>query len=559
MVAKKPDPVQSLAPFLKSLYLFSGLDDERIARLALEFERVSFVEGEQIYAEGDQATDFFLVYDGKVNLRMGRGRQRRDWDTLSPGDFFGEDLLLGPTRSDTAIATLPSELLRMDKERFNALLEELARLNEMVRAAAVSRRLARRQGMKWLGPDEAIYFIGRKHEFFLLVRLILPILLGILAIPVLSIGIGSSSVPFILVAGVMALLTGAIGVWIWEDWRNDYYIVTSQRVLWLEKVVLLYDSRQEAPLVTVISKNVVFNQVLRRFIDYGTVIVRTFTGSIVMRRANQPDLLVAFIDALQTRARQLVRKSEEAKMEELIRERLNMPPKQKPVMVPAPAIPPPDQQAKPRRGPLEQFFTNFFKMRYEDGNTITYRKHWFVLLQKTFWPGLVFVAVLALILFLGISGMVSTLVGIALGVLTLPAIAIWWLYQYVDWRNDIYVVTLDSILDIERKPLSREEKRSAPLENILSLEHTRVGILGLLLNFGTVIINIGTEKFDFYGVYNPAEVQYEIFDRMLALRQRKEEAGARKERERIVEMLTAYHKQVDTSEVEENDSDWEIF
>jgi hypothetical protein len=33
-------------------------------------------------------------------------------------------------------------------------------------------------------------------------------------------------------------------------------------------------------------------------------------------------------------------------------------------------------------------------------------------------------------------------------------------------------------------------------------------------------------------------VQYEIFDRMLALRQRKEEAK-RKERERIVEMLTA--------------------
>jgi hypothetical protein len=34
----------------------------------------------------------------------------------------------------------------------------------------------------------------------------------------------------------------------------------------------------------------------------------------------------------------------------------------------------------------------------------------------------------------------------------LPAISIWWLYRYVDWRNDIYIVTLDSILDIERKP-----------------------------------------------------------------------------------------------------------
>jgi hypothetical protein len=404
MVAKKPEQLQSLEPFLKSLYLFSGLNDERIARLAIEFERVPIVEGEQIYAEGDQATDYYLVYDGKVNLRNGRGRQRRDWDTLSPGDFFGEDLLLEPVRSDTAIATLPTELLRMDKERFKALLEELPQLNTMVRATAHSRRLAHREGMKWLGPDEAIYFIGRKHEFFLLTRLILPVFLGIFAIPVLSIGIGSNSLPWMLVAGGMAFLAGAIGVWIWADWRNDYYIVTSRRVLWLEKVVLLYDSRQEAPLETVLSKNITFNQILRRFINYGTVIVRTFTGSIVMRRASQPDLLVSFIDALQTRNRQLVRKSEEAKMENLIRERLNMPPKKRPETVAVPAYTTPPVQPPPKRGALEQMFTNFLKMRYEEGDRITYRKHWFVLIQKTFWPALFFVAVLAMIIFFDLLG-----------------------------------------------------------------------------------------------------------------------------------------------------------
>jgi hypothetical protein len=35
----------------------------------------------------------------------------------------------------------------------------------------------------------------------------------------------------------------------------------------------------------------------------------------------------------------------------------------------------------------------------------------------------------------------------------------------VDWRNDVYVVTQDTILDIERKPLSKE-KKSAPLASI---------------------------------------------------------------------------------------------
>ena len=30
------------------------------------------------------------------------------------------------------------------------------------------------------------------------------------------------------------------------DWANDYYIVTSQRLVYLEKIIGIYDSRQEA-------------------------------------------------------------------------------------------------------------------------------------------------------------------------------------------------------------------------------------------------------------------------------------------------------------------------
>ena len=74
---------------------------------------------------------------------------------------------------------------------------------------------------------------------------------------------------------------------------------------------------------------------------------------------------------------------------------------------------------------------------------------------------------------------------------------IWWLYQYVDWRNDIYVLTLDKIFDIERKPLTREDKREASLANILSLENARIGLTGLILNYGTVTINVGNEKLTF--------------------------------------------------------------
>ena len=75
-------------------------------------------------------------------------------------------------------------------------------------------------------------------------------------------------------------------------------------------------------------------------------------------------------------------------------------------------------------------------------------------------------------------------------------------------------------------------------------ENSRVGILGLLLNFGTVTINVGIEKLTFDYVLNPVQVQFEISDRMYALRRRKEEAEAFKERERIADWLMAYHKQI---------------
>ena len=89
---------------------------------------------------------------------------------------------------------------------------------------------------------------------------------------------------------------------------------------------------------------------------------------------------------------------------------------------------------------------------------------------------------------------------------------LWWLYQFVDWHNDIYQVTADKILDSERKPLGDEKSKSAPLENIQSLNAERRGLLGIVLNFGNIIINVGTEsRFIFFNIPNPAQAQRDIF------------------------------------------------
>ena len=66
-------------------------------------------------------------------------------------------------------------------------------------------------------------------------------------------------------------------------------------------------------------------------------------------------------------------------------------------------------------------------------------------------------------------------------VTTMWAVQIWciatilllfgWFYGYVDWRNDIYQLTDNMIIDIYKKPLGEETKKTASIDNILSLQH----------------------------------------------------------------------------------------
>jgi hypothetical protein len=105
-------------------------------------------------------------------------------------------------------------------------------------------------------------------------------------------------------------------------------------------------------------------------------------------------------------------------------------------------------------------------------------------------------------------------------------------------------VTDRSIFDIERRPFGTETRKSAPLENILTLEYERLGFLGYILNVGNVIIDIGEAKFCFNDVYNPARVQQDIFSRMQQMRYNKQQEEINRERDRILKLLEIYHQEM---------------
>src|SRR5271157_300788 len=537
------DAAQRIA-FLKKIHLFHGLSDEELTAVAGELTEKTFRAETVIFKEGDRGESFYLICDGGVEVI--RAGQARPISQLVPGDYFGEEALRTDQRRMVSATTQETTaVFILTRDQFIHLFKRASKLRTNIEVTLASNHLARKVRFNWLEPDEVIYFLARMHPALMWEALIGPVLS--LAVPVILLIIASvtrASLPVFLSEGLLwlaGIISVGLLIWaLWQvlDWSNDYYIVTNQRVIYLEKIVGLYDSRQEAPLSTVLSVGVQTDQ-LGRMLDYGDVVIRTFIGKISFRNVAHPNQAAALIEEHWGRAKEVTHKGDMEAMRQAIRQRLGLqsnepvPSSQKARELVA------ESPYKPTA--LTRLFSNVFKLRYEASGTIIYRKHWFVLVRQIWQPSLLFLLGFAVILWRsadlvqnpGYMSIVAVLLVIILG---------WWLYQYVDWSNDIFQVTEDQIFDIDKKPLGREERKSAPLDNILATEYERAGILQILLNYGNVYITIGSTRMTFFDVFDPPSVQQDIDRRRMARVERKKQAELSDERNRVADWFAAYHR-----------------
>jgi hypothetical protein len=539
-----------------------------MAHVINRFERMEFEPGKTLIQQGESGDRFYVLFRGKVRVTRKDGIQERQLNILTPGDYFGEEaLLFDRPRSASITAITPVVVLSLNRESFFDLMAEFPEIRQNLAATAESRYLVRRENFDWIGDDEVIYLISRKHELFLFVSLILPVFMLLASIPILVFGFGAQT-PFFRVlgigAGVLLSLGGVgLGVWNWIDWGNDYYIVTNQRVVWLERVIVFYYSRREAPLVHVLAVNV-RSSFWGQIFNYGNVDVRTFTGGILMKNCAMPKRFASYIEGYQNRARELQKQAEADTIERELRQRMGLDPAPELSRQERPRSTPlrkPRRKVKP--GSLRDKLDTFLQVRFERDGVITYRKHWLVLLWKIWQPTLVFVFLVVGTIYLLWNQLVSDpVLGVSLflGLFILYiGVLLWWGYQYWDWSDDVYQLTPDQILDIEKKPLGTEDKKSAPLDSILSLEHTRLGIIQLIFNYGDVIINVGQTKFDFRGVYNPDRVHADVADYIEARRRKRQEGEAARDRQRMLDWFGTYQRQSQILDEQKNESDWDMF
>jgi hypothetical protein len=526
--------------FLRRIHLFQDLTDEDLAVIADTLLEETLKAEEVAIKQGAVADRLFIIYQGGVRVTQIERKEKRDLAFLIGGDYFGEEeLLTKQKRTATVTATEKTDVFVLTQVTFRALLKRYPKLKTALEVAVESRRLARRLHFDWLRQDEVIYFLARKHEILLAQALSGPLLAA--TVPIFLLVYFFLTLSFFAIFGAGILFVGIAGwaVWQWIDWGNDYYIVTNQRVIWLEKVIGIYDSRQEAPLGTVLSVGVE-TDVTGRLLDYGNVIVRTYVGMIPFSHVSHPYEASHLVEEQWTRTKHSTTRMEKEAMRNVLRQKMGLT-----VQTKKDETEKPDLEAAPtlyRRSIFKKISSNWFKLRIEDSGTITYRKHWFVLWQQIWQPTVLILLIgIGLIVHILTRGFKLDTVVLSLPVVLLP-LMIWWAYQYMDWRNDIFQVTPDQILDIDKKPFGSEERRAAPLENILSTESSRVGLTGYLLNFGTVYITVGGAHLDFEDVLDPTSVQADIDRRREARIKQKRDAEASAERERMSDWLVAYHE-----------------
>ena len=523
----------------RQCHIFQSLTDEQLETVTDRVEAFLYEEKQTIFEQGGEPDGFFFVVSGRVGLKRQR-KTTEDFAVLETRDYFGEEALsdLKILRRTTATALSEVIVLRLTREVMVAVKQEFPEIALPMQVVLNSHLLAMDLKMEWRAPREVVHFIARRHWMFLILRMLPALGIGALFTGVLAylsiVVYPDSSVPVAILGFVLFGILLWLG-WLTLDWTNDYAVVTNRRVVKLEKVLLIYESRQEVPLDAVLADDLKTDQI-GRILNYGNIIVRTYTGVIVLNRLAHPQLIINLINEVRGRKKVRRRSEQLEQIDRTIRERLDHLPAQKgaPVEGEAPL--------QIKAGVLQEFMSELFLLRMEEDGNIIYRTHWFLLLRKIGVP-------LFFCLLLGISVILIWLNVIPFGLntgtwlllLLGPALFLWLLYQYVDWRNDRYIITPELIIDVFKKPLGTEEKKSAPLRNILSIDYERRNLIGIIFNFGTVFIRVGESTFTFDNVVNPAEVQREVFQAFVGLKQREEDRQEQERTNQMADWIERYH------------------
>lgn len=549
--------MDAILEFLYDMPLLAPLDEAGLDWLRGEVATAKFAPGDYVFREGDPSTDFYMVLSGQLETEHLENGTAQRLAYFYPKDYFGDlGLLHDEPRAVSMKATVPSTLVVVPGQIFYDLLAQYPEIEQTLLQTA-EERAAPPPEFPGQEPNEVVIYWKRRHW----IELGRAAATGAAAFVVLLLGIAGAylfsdrvEAEILFVALWLIVFLPLVGWTIWEivDWYNDYYIVTDRRVIHIERVVLATEMRHEAPLTKIQEVNALQRTALSNYLNYGNLIIQTASqsGPVIFRSIPNPGVVADRI------LREIRKAKEEASQEESQQKRREL--RRALGLEPAPAAAAAAAGAAAKAPPAAPPSLITRTMDYlrpttreQKNGAIIWRKHWIVLLAVSWMPllfGIVWLTGAAALViltprsFTSLEMMIGGIVGI---ILTIATIA-WLLWEYADWRNDVYVLTPNAIVDEERKPLGlSQEVRRANLEQIQDVRYAIPNPVLMLFNVGHVFVQTaGTEgHFTFKYVANPREVQYEIFQNIEKLLSQKKARESARLNQEMLELLRLYREE----------------
>lgn len=605
LLSHRPAIVDRLKQGLANEPLFAGLNEEHWQALATITGWEHVPANLDVTRQGQMGSKLYLLVAGAALVRAtdDEGHERpRHYSRVGVRDYYGINALLRGDRHGATVRSMVdkgptgepldgSDWYTLQHDDVLYLMQSNAeQWMDTKLWAEMNDKPKERKRYSWQGPDEEIVLFKRRHVLWLILRL-----MGLFAAAFLIYGLVvalDSLVRFNLspAAYALGLLLG-LGLpvaWVTLDYLNDYYAITTKRVLRYERVFLINEDQQTAPLERiqdVTSQASIFGKLF----NYALITITTAgMGSITFEMAPHPDEVEATVHRLQGRARagELGAQRENLRNKLLSRLKIRLTPE-----VPARVLP--DGMAMPPQltrwqrfwyrltRPLRRFrqwlrarpdaiFATAIRILPKHtqqklikereakkrgeikpmDEDVVYRKHPWFLLKAAAIPLAVIIGSLLLVVFTEVSvrhlSTVSKPVATVYSVILLICLG-WLWFRIENWRNDKYILTKTHINYIYKLPLGLyERRRQAEWDKVQNANYVVPGLWANLINFGTVVVETASVegRFEFTDIGRPRQVHQEIMQRLGLARAAQAQRTREQQQSALSETLEIYNELV---------------
>jgi CRP-like cAMP-binding protein len=510
--------------------------------------------GEWLFRQGEVSHRLFYILEGEVHLtQVNREGVILDIDVLKPGEIAGETgLLVGDFHDVTATADGYARALYLERSEFLDLLETRSHLRRRLQVSDVVNQRRKIRTFDWLREDEWVISEVQRHWWRLLRQIGVPILLLLLVTPA-SIVLLSWQLWLVPVFGIFILVLVGVIAWQYMNWRDDYFVLTTQRVVHIERTWPFSTEREETPLDNVQDIYEIRPGLSSNLLNYGSLVLQTAgeTVDIDMNYIPRPGQLRDLISEQMERTRARTMLQMRGQIRDLLARRLRITESPEPKAA---------EKAEPQRrrrflpvavtrSVWEYFFPPSW-VKDEEGNAILWRRYWlpgFLRYSTALLPLLLMTV--GGIAFFATSGnnpdtqLQSPLIWV-MAWLFVEAILIAILLWFVeDWRNDYFQLTPSHIILVRRLPLLLQESRhEARLDHIQNLGYEIPSILARVLNYGHVQFETaGREgRFELKWVRRPEQIQSTISNQQYEYRQHLQRIEATQRQQELLSWFATY-------------------